>query len=81
MKSLYYIKCFEDFKLKNITVEDIIKCINNDGFIETDIIKDYPGKINEPVRPISVDNDGEISVEIQSKMYSVDLQDVKKIIY
>lgn len=81
MRGLNYLKCFEDFKQKNITVGDIIKCINSDGFIVTDIVKDYIGEINEPVRPISVDDDGEISVEIDSQIYSVDLQDVKKIIY
>lgn len=81
MKYLTYIKCFEDFKQKNITVDDIIKCINSDGFIETDIIKDYPDKIQGRIRPISVDDDGEITVEIDSKTYTVDLEDVKKIIY
>ena len=62
MKNLTYIKCFEDFKQKNITVEDIIKCINNDGFIETDIVKDYTDEIEGRIRPISVDDDGEITV-------------------
>lgn len=81
MKSLIYIKCFEDFKQKNITVDDIIKCINSDGFIETEIVKDYPEKIDDLVRPISIDDDGEITVEIDSKTYLVDLEDVKKIIY
>ena len=81
MKSLIYIKYFEDFKQKNITVDDIIKCINSDGFIETEIVKDYPEKIEDPVRPISIDDDGEITVEIDSKTYLVDLEDVKKIIY
>jgi hypothetical protein len=81
VKSLEYIKCFEDFKLNNITVEDIIKCINSDGFIETDIVKDYVEKITGLVRPISVDDDGEITVEIDSRTYTVDLEDVKKIIY
>lgn len=96
MKDLTYIKCFEDFKQKNITVEDIIKCINSDGFLETDIIKDYADKIKGPegytvtagpadatgpFRPISVDDDGEITIEIDSKTYLVDLDDVKKIIY
>lgn len=81
MKNLTYISCFEDFKQKNITVEDIIKCINNDGFIETDIVKGYADKTESPIRPVSVDDDGEITVEIDSKTYTVDLEDVKKINY
>ena len=81
MKDLIYIKCFEDFKQKNITIDDIIKCINSDGFIETDIVKDYVEEIKGSVRPISIDDDGEITVEIDSKTYLVDLEDVKKITY
>ena len=34
-----YIKLFEDFKFKNITQDDIIHCIKNNGYIYTKIIK------------------------------------------
>lgn len=81
MRIFNYIKCFEDFKQKNITVEDIIKCIKSDGFIETDIVKGFSEEMPDKVRPVSVDNDGEITVEINSKNYLVDLEDVKKITY
>ncbi len=76
-----YIKCFEDFKQKNITIEDIINCINSDGYIETDIVKGLAKNPEEPIRPVSVDDSGEITVEIEGELYEVDLEDVKKITF
>ena len=81
MKSFNYIRCFEDFKQNHITIEDISKCIKGDGFIETDIVKNYAKELTEPVRPVSVDDDGEITVEIDSQLYSVDIKNVKKITF
>ncbi len=76
-----YIKCFEDFKQNNITIDDIIHCINSDGYIETDIVKSLAENPEEPIRPVSVDDSGEITVEIDGELYEVDLEDVKKIIF
>jgi len=80
-----YIKLFEDFKQNNvegtlITNDDIIKCIKDGGVIYTTIIKDLPD--NDPksaLKPIDIDDDGLITVEIDGKEYSVDLTDVEKI--
>lgn len=81
MYKFKYIHIFEDFKQKNITRDDIQKCIDNDGFIETDIVKDLPDNPSEPIRPVSVDDDGEITVEIDGSYYQVDLENVLKITY
>ena len=82
-----YIKLFEDFKQNNvegtlITQDDIIKCIKDGGVIYTTMIKDLPD--NDPesaIKPVDIDDDGLITVEIDGKEYSVDLKDVEKIEY
>ena len=81
MSKLKYLKIFEDFKQNNITIDDIIKCIENDGFLETEIVKDLPDNPDNPIRPVSVDDSGEITVEIDGSFYEVDLKNVKKITY
>jgi len=80
-----YIKLFEDFKQNNvegklITQDDIIKCITDGGVIYATIIKDLPdNKPESALRPIDIDKDGLITVEIDNDEYSVDLNDVEKI--
>jgi len=80
-----YIKLFEDFKQNNvegklITQDDIIKCITDGGVIYATIIKDLPdNKPESALRPIDIDKDGLITVEIDNDEYSVDLKDVEKI--
>jgi hypothetical protein len=82
-----YIKLFEDFKQNNvegkiITQDDIIKCITDGGVIYATIIKDLPDNESESaLRPIDIDKDGLITVEIDNDEYSVDLNDVEKIEY
>jgi hypothetical protein len=82
-----YIKLFEDFKQNNvegklITQDDIIKCITDGGVIYATIIKDLPdNKPESALRPIDIDKDGLITVEIDNDEYSVDLNDVEKIEY
>jgi hypothetical protein len=75
-----YLKCFEDFKVNNIQEEDIIKCIDSDGYIETDIVVDLPDNPDEPIRPVSIDRE-DITVEINNKNYNVKLGKVKKVIF
>ena len=80
-----WMKLFEDFKKNNeegtlIKQEDIIECIKRGGKIYTTIIHDYPD--NDPEKgliPIDIDEDGLITVEIDNKQYTVDLNDVEKI--
>jgi len=80
-----YIKLFEDFKQNNvegklITQDDIIKCITDGGVIYATIIKELPdNKPESALRPIDIDKDGLITVEIDNDEYSVDLNDVEKI--
>jgi hypothetical protein len=79
---MYKIKLFEDFKENNITVDDMIKCIDNGGIIFVDNIKGY--KLDDPdesIIPISVDNDGQVSVDIDGVIYEVDIRNVKRIEY
>lgn len=79
------LKLFEDFKLNNqqsdlITVDDIIKCIKNNGVIYASIVKKYTdNNPEEPINPVSVDDDGLITVDIDGSEYNVDLKDVEKI--
>lgn len=80
-----YIKLFENFKKNNqegtlITKEDVIECIKKNGLIYTNIIHNYPN--NDPetgLKPVDIDNDGLITVEIENNEYTVDLEDLTKI--
>lgn len=82
-----HLRLFEDFKKNNeegtlITIDDIVKCIKNRGVIFSTIIHNYPD--NDPkdaIRPVDIDEDGLITVDIDGKEYHVDLDDVEKIEY
>lgn len=80
-----WIKLFEDFKKNNeegtlIKQEDIIKCIQKKGLIFSKIVHDFPdNKPEEGLTPIDIDEDGLITVDIDGKSYTVDLNDVEKI--
>lgn len=82
-----YLKLFEDFKNNNnegdlLSIDDIIECIKKNGMLYTSIIKDYPdNKTKEAIKPVSIDEDGLITVEIDGDEYSVDIKDVEKIEY
>lgn len=80
-----WIKLFEDFKKNNeegtlITLDDIIKCIKGGGVVYATIIKDFPdNNPKESLRPVSVDNDGVVTVEYDGSEYEVDIKNVEKI--
>lgn len=80
-----WIKLFEDFKKNNeegllITAEDIVKCISENGRVYATIIHDLPdNNPDEPLRPIDVDKDGQVTVEFDGNEYTVDLRDIEKI--
>ena len=80
-----YLKLFEDFKNNNeegslITIEDIIKCIKDNGSIYATIVHNFPNNDpKEPLRPVDIDEDGLITVDYDGKEYEVDLRDVEKI--
>lgn len=77
-----WIKFFEDFKVNNFTIDDIIKCIKSGGVIYATIVKNL--KNNDPKEPltvVSVDDDGLITVEYDGSEYEIELKDVEKIEY
>lgn len=77
-----YLKLFEDYKVKNITIDDIIKCIESNGVIYCDIISDYPNHDkNNKLTPVSVEDNGIISIIIDGVNYDIDLKDITKIEY
>jgi hypothetical protein len=48
--------------------------------IYSNIVRNFPdNEPKEPMNPVSVDDDGLITVEIDGKNYEVDLKDVTKI--
>jgi hypothetical protein len=74
------VKFFEDFKVNNITQEDIINCIKKGGSIYSSVVKELPD--NDPKKPLSpkdISEDGEITIDLDGKMYYVDLDDVERV--
>ena len=82
-----WIKLFEDFKENNqegtlITKDNIITSITHGGVIYADIIHDFPNNDEkEPLSSVDIDSDGDITVQIDQKLYIVNLKDVKRIEY
>ena len=82
-----YLKLYEDFKNNNeggtlITMNDILKCIENGGVVYATIVKDFPDNDpEESLRPLSVDDNGQVTVEYDNKNYEVDLKNIEKIEY
>jgi len=76
-----YLKSFfENTKLKNFQIEDVIDCIQNKGYIFTEVVKNKKDhNPDKPLRPLSVDDDGLITVEVDGSEYEVDLKNVDKI--
>jgi len=77
-----WLKLFEDFKDSKVSVDDIIECIEKGGSIYAQIVKEYPDNDPEnPIKPVNVDEDGSITVEIDGNHYEVELKDVDRIDY
>ena len=75
-----YLKLFENFKVKNITKDDVIDCIKRGGFLYATIIKDFPkNNPKDALKPVSIDDDGLITVEYEGKEYELDIKNVEKI--
>lgn len=75
-----WLQLFEDFRTTKVSVQDVIDCIENDGVIYADIIKEYPN--NNPkdsLKPIDIDELGNTTVDIDGNLYVVELKDIKKI--
>jgi hypothetical protein len=84
-----YIKLYEDFKEKNnnvegtlITQDDVINCIKSGGIIYASIIQNFADNDpDKPLRPVSIDEDGLVTVEFEGKDYEVKLKNIEKIEY
>lgn len=75
-----YLQLFEDFKQKNITIDDIVKCIDDGGVLYATIVNNFPDNDPEiPLNPVSVDEDGLVTVEVDGNNYEVDLKNINKI--
>lgn len=76
-----YLKSFfENTKVKNFEIDDIIKCIEVKGYIFTEMVRDKKDhKLNKPLRPLTVDDDGLITVEYDGGEAEVNLSNVSKI--
>lgn len=78
---------FEDFKKNNeggtlITKDDIIECIKSDGVVYATIVIDLPGNDPEaPLKAVSIDDDGLVTVEVDGREYEIELRNISKIEY
>ena len=74
------IKLFEEYYDTKFQIKDIRKCILKGGVIYATIINGYPGNDPEsPVQPLSIDDDGDITVDIDGGKYVIKLKNVEKI--
>lgn len=76
-----YIKKFESFeKIKNITKEDIIECIKKGGKVFATIIKNFPDNDPEsPLEPLSIDDDGLITISFDGNIYETGIENIDRI--
>ena len=75
-----WVLLYEDFKVKNITEEDIIQCIKDGGKLWAEIVDDFPeNDKEEPLDPASIDEEGNITCLYDGKEYNVKLRNVKRI--
>jgi hypothetical protein len=75
-----FILLFEDFKVNQITSDDIIDCIKKNGVIYSSIVKNLENhNPDEPLKPVSIDEQGLITIIEDGEEYEIDLKNVKKI--
>lgn len=80
-----HIKLYEDFKTNNqdgdlIKVDDIINCIKSGGVIYATIIKNLPDNDpKEPLSPVSIDDDGLVTIEYDGSEYEIKLDNIEKV--
>lgn len=74
------IKLFDQFEYSRFSEDDIISVIKNGDFIYVKNIKNLPDHEEEnPVRPLDIDDDGLITIEVDGKDYEVNLKNVIKL--
>lgn len=80
-----HIKLYEDFKVNNqegtlITIDDIINCIKSGGVLYATIIKNLPDNDpKEPLSPVSIDDDGLVTIEYDGSEYEIKLDNIEKV--
>ena len=80
-----HIKLYEDFKTNNqegtlITIDDVINCIKSGGVLYATVIKDLPDNDpKEPLNPVSVDDDGLVTIVYDDNEYEIKLDNIEKV--
>jgi hypothetical protein len=70
----------ESTKVKNISIEDIIEAIKKGSKIFATIIKNFPNNNpDEPLTPVSVDDDGLVTINFNGSEYEVELKNVERV--
>jgi len=71
----------ENYKVNNVTEDDIINCIKSGGLIYSDIVSDYPNNKDwESVGLVPVDiEDNRVMVDIDGNVHYVKIENIKKI--
>lgn len=78
--SLRKLSLFEDFKMKNITADDIVRCIDQGGVIYATVVRGLPGNDPDmPMLPVSVDEEGVVTVFVDGAYREVALDNVDRI--
>ncbi len=73
---------YNTYTKNKYTSEDIIECIEKNGYILSDIVEDTPDlDVNIPIKPVSIDEYDNISVYYDGHIKIVRLKDVKNIVY
>ncbi len=73
---------YNTYTKNKYTSEDIIECIEKNGYILSDIVEDTPDlDVNIPIKPVSIDEYDNISVYYDGHIKTVRLKDVKNIVY
>lgn len=80
MKLLKSFKLFENLKVKNITEDDIINAIKSGGWVWATIINNLPNNDpDEELKPVSIDEDGLVTILYKGSEYEVDLKNIEKV--
>ncbi len=73
---------YNTYTKNKYTSEDIIECIEKNGYILSDIVEDTSDlDENIPIKPVSIDEYDNISVYYDGHIKTVRLKDVKNIVY
>jgi hypothetical protein len=77
-----WIKYFEKFDFNQKKYDEVVKCIEKGGYIYAKSILNFPkNDPKEPLKALSIDEDGLITIDIDGKNYEVELHNVEKIDY